>query len=216
MSLVDDTYKFNGEQLQDYFVMLLLNKKYGTFIEIGSNDPIKYNNTFLLENSFGWKGIMVELENKYLNLYKQYRPNSVHIIDNALNINYIDLFLKNNIPTNIDYLSFDIHEDHNLIGLQLFDKQIFDKYKFACITFEHNLYMGRYEKCREESRDIFKNRGYILLFPDIRDFKDSPLEDWYVHPDLVNSDLLNKILEIEKLRFEIIKKNKINKLFFII
>jgi hypothetical protein len=40
----------------------------------------------------------------------------------------------------------------------------------------------------QKSRKIFKNRGYILIFPDVSTFyegRDCQFEDWYIHPSLV-------------------------------
>ena len=39
-------------------------------LEIGSNKPIFMNNSYILENSYGWKGIMVEFQNTWINDYK--------------------------------------------------------------------------------------------------------------------------------------------------
>ena len=50
-----------GQSEQDKFVLnILKNKKNGYFLEIGSNDPININNSYLLETKYDWKGIMVE------------------------------------------------------------------------------------------------------------------------------------------------------------
>jgi hypothetical protein len=49
---------------------------------------------------------------------------------------------------------------------------------------------------REISREIFKKRGYELVFPDVAVFYEGgycPFEDWYVHPDLVDMNYVNKI-----------------------
>lgn len=41
---------FNGQAEQDKFVLnILKNKKKGFFLEIGSNHPIKINNSYILE-----------------------------------------------------------------------------------------------------------------------------------------------------------------------
>ena len=46
---------------QDLFVAFATGKKYnGTFLEIGSNDPIIHNNTYLLASEYNWRGVMVE------------------------------------------------------------------------------------------------------------------------------------------------------------
>ena len=80
---------FNGQAQQDRFVLTMLNyKKNGFFLELGSQHPKKNNNTFILEHKYDWNGIMVEYINSWLDEYKIYRPNSIHIIDDAQNIDY--------------------------------------------------------------------------------------------------------------------------------
>ena len=50
--------KFYGQAEQDKFVLNMLNnKENGYFLEIGSNDPIHINNTYILEKDYNWKGI---------------------------------------------------------------------------------------------------------------------------------------------------------------
>jgi FkbM family methyltransferase len=45
---------------QDKFVNFLLNKKGGTFLDIGANDGITFSNSFFFEKVKGWKGICIE------------------------------------------------------------------------------------------------------------------------------------------------------------
>jgi hypothetical protein len=61
---------------------------------LGSNDPITISNTYVLEKDYNWSGIMVEYDPKYLDSYKDKRPNSIHVIDNATEINFLELFEK--------------------------------------------------------------------------------------------------------------------------
>ncbi|MEL6721375.1 MAG: hypothetical protein AAFP82_21930 [Bacteroidota bacterium] len=46
---------------QDLFVLSQLNfKKEGYFVEFGATDGVQLSNTYLLEKSFAWKGILAE------------------------------------------------------------------------------------------------------------------------------------------------------------
>jgi len=192
---MNDLIKYCGEAEQDKFVLNILNfKRNGYFIEIGSNDPVTINNSYILEKLFGWKGIMIEMDKSFLELYKITRQNSIHVINDATKIDYISLFQKNNVPTNIDYLQIDLEVTNNstLKTLQKLDNEIFDNYRFATITFEHDIYIGDYFNTRLESRQIFKKRGYILVFSDVKNCN-CRYEDWYIHPELVNEDYINKI-----------------------
>ena len=187
--------QYNGQVGQDKYVLSVLNyKRNGYFIEIGSNDPIKINNSYLLEKDYDWKGIMVEYQDAWLSSYKEIRPNSVHVIGDATKIDYAYLFETNNVPKNIDYLQIDLEVSNRstLDTLELFDKNIFDNYKFATITFEHDIYVGNKFDTRLVSREIFSKRGYVLVFPDVRNGV-CAFEDWYVHPDLVDMNYINQL-----------------------
>jgi len=187
---------------QDLFVINCLKfKKDGFFIEIGGNDPIICSNTYLLEKDYNYKGIIVEMDSSYLSLYEEHRKNSIPIINDATKINYLKKFNDLNVPKNIDYLSFDLDIDNNstLETLQLFDLQIFMNYKFAVITFEHDIYRKDWtpilnynsNNTRNKSREIFDKYRYIRLFSDVAN--DGAFEDWYVHPDLIDINYINNI-----------------------
>lgn len=194
---------FNGQILQDKFVLNILNKKKnGYFLEIGSGDPIEINNSYVLETSFNWKGIMIEHNETILEKYKLYRPNSIHVISDASTVNYYDLLQKHNAPKNIDYLQIDLEVNNRstLTTLENLNNTIFDEYTFAVITFEHDIYIGDHFNTRLLSREIFLNRGYVLVFADVRN-GGCPFEDWYVHPSLVNMDYINTIKSSNSLEF---------------
>ena len=187
-----------GQAEQDKFVLNILKEKTnGYFVEIGSNDPISINNTYLLENTYNWKGIMIEYNKNFLPHYKTHRPKSIHIINDATQIDYKKVFETNNVPLSIDYLQIDLEAENGstIKTLQKFDEDIFDKYTFATITFEHDIYHTNLYNTREISRNIFNKRGYIRVFSDINNCGINPYEDWYVHPDLVDMNYVNKLIE---------------------
>jgi len=201
----------HSQAFQDIFALTLTNfKKNGTFVEIGSNDPININNTYLMSKDYGWKGIMVEYEKKYEPLYKQHRPESIHIIEDARSIDYRKVLDENQFPENIEYLQIDLEVENRstLLVLEKFDKDVFDKYKFATVTFEHDMYAifynfyttQNYIDTIEESRKIFQKRGYIRLFENVilNDEYNRQFEDWYIHPDLVDMKFVEKICEEAK------------------
>ena len=183
---------------QDKFILNVLNnKKNGKFLEIGSSHPSFINNTYTLEKNYNWRGIMVEYDSSFLDLYKIHRPNSIHVINDATKIDYLQILKDNNFPANIDYLQIDLDVNNRstLTTLELIDNTVFDEYKFATLTFEHDIYSGDYFDTREKSRQIIKNRGYISVFPDVV-FKDNIVfEDWYVHPNLVDMEYINKLIK---------------------
>ena len=199
---------YNGQAQQDKYVLSILKqKRNGFFVEIGSNDPIKINNTYKLEKEFGWKGIMIEYEASYLPAYKIHRPNSIHVIKDATKIDYKDLFVKSNAPVFMDYLQIDLEVDNasTIIALKLLDAQVLETYKFATVTFEHDIYRGDHYSTRALSREIFERRGYIHAFKDIHN-DDNPsavYEDWYVHPDLVDMEYVNRIKAVNVKNYQV-------------
>jgi len=161
-----------SQACQDLFVCSVLNKKYnGTFLEIGSNHPITHNNTYILESKYNWSGLMVEYDISFEQLYKIHRPNSIYRLQDARSVDYKSI-LDNNFPSNIDYLQIDldVNNKSTLDTLILLNHSIFDKYKFATITFEHDIYTGNYYDTQIISRKILNERGYILVFENVSVF----------------------------------------------
>lgn len=190
---------FNGQALQDKFVSNILNyKRNGFFVEIGSHDYLKHNNSYYLEKKLDWKGIMIDMDANCLPNWKKYRNNSIHVINDATKIDYAKLFIDNNVPTNIDYLQIDLEVNNRstLDVLEKFDKTIFNNYNFATITFEHDIYTGNFFNTQEISRQIFLKRGYVLVFPNVSCKylgNECVFEDWYVNPNLVDMEYVNSI-----------------------
>lgn len=181
---------------QDEFVSKLFPQEYsGTFVDIGSCHPVHSNNTFFLEKERGWRGICIEQNPEYSNyLYKSIRSKTAYYNLDALKINYEKIFIDNNMPNNIDFLSLDIDQSSTLVLEQL----PLDKYKFKVITIEHDLYLHG-TLYQEKQREILLNIGYDLVFgnvfvsdPSHRPIN-SPFEDWYLHPDFFDIAFLNKI-----------------------
>jgi len=190
-----------GQAEQDKFVLnVLKEKRNGYFLEIGSNHPININNSFLLETKYDWKGIMVEYNPSFLPLYKMYRPNSIHVINDATIIDYKSVFENNSVPSIFDYLQIDLEANNGstIKTLEKLDNEIFDAYKFATVTFEHDIWHTNFDNTRLKSRDIFKKRGYVSVFEDVNNGFDYPYEDWYVYPELVDMDYISNLIEINK------------------
>lgn len=200
-----------SQAAQDLFVISVMKEKQnGYFIEIGSNHPMQHNNTYLLETKYNWKGLMVEYDKSFESSYKIHRPNSIYQMNDARLVNYRKILDTNNFPENIDYLQvdLDVNNKSTLDTFLLLNNTVFAKYKFATITFEHDIYTGNYFHTQSISRQILADRGYILVFPDVSVFWEGsykPFEDWYVHPDLVDMDYINSIKSEVSLTNEQIK-----------
>lgn len=204
-------YKFAGsetisrnysEAFQDMFVLSMLNgKRKGTYLEIGAGSSYYGNNTVLLEKSFDWFGIGLDLSEEFVNQHSSERSNPC-LLKDALDLDYHE-FLSSKFETkDIDYLQLDC--DPPKVTYEILRKIPFDDYRFAVITYEHDYYVDGSESYKEKSREYLKSKGYQLAISNIspNDWKD--YEDWWVHPDLIDMDALHNLQDTSNL----IKKAK--------
>lgn len=188
-------YKFNNSHIieqnysqcyQDMFVLSMLKgKQEGKFLEIGCGDPYFGNNTVLLEKKFGWKGISIDINQNIIDIFKQNRD-SVVICQDATTVNYNDI-----LEGDYDYLQIDC--DPPIVSLNVLKKIPFETHKFAVITFEHDFYDGDNSLVRDDSRKYLKSFGYTLVVNNVAADKYYSFEDWWVHPDLIDEDIINKM-----------------------
>ena len=190
-----DSIERNYSQVyQDMFVLSALNgKKNGTYLEVGGGDPFWGNNTALLEKNFGWKGISVEYQENLSSKYNQLRKNK-SICKNALEINYEKLLNENYDSNIIDYLQLDCEPSKSTFEILL--SIPFDKYKFAVITYEHDHFVDVTQTYRTKSRNYLKSIGYKLIVNDIGPTDWYSFEDWWIHPDLIDEKIVDKLKRI--------------------
>jgi len=192
-------FKFQGSEniernysqiLQDIFILSILNgKKQGKFLEIGGARPFERNNTALLEQSFGWTGVSIELNPEFADEYINARKNTKVLCTDALTVNYEQLLQEEFDTEVIDYLQLDIEPAKNTFEVLL--SIPFDKCKFAVITYEHDYYVDISKSYRDKSRRYLQTMGYELLVTDLSPDGVSNFEDWWVHPDLVDEKIKN-------------------------
>lgn len=87
-----------------------------------------------------------------------------------------------NAPNIIDYLSLDVEGQEYTI-LSTFP---FDKYKFRCITVEHNApHVGPTQQ--RMIRELLERNGYRFVKgnDDVNNWGHGPIDDFYVHPEMV-------------------------------
>ena len=180
-----------SQAYQDMFVLTVLNgKRYGTYLEIGSEEPQYKSNTYLLENKFAWKGISVEIDKSEVERFKAGRLNPVLHAD-ATKLDYTEVLKKANFPTSIDYLQIDTEPSSTSFEVLL--SIPFEEYKFAIITFEHDHAVDFSRTYRDKSRRYLESVGYVLVVPDVSPTDWYSFEDWWVHPELVNIEELRKM-----------------------
>lgn len=188
-----ETIKENYSQVyQDMFVLSMLDgKENGTFLEVGGAKPYYGNNTALLEQQFGWRGVSIEFDESLANEYKEARPEVNMLCTDALGLDYSQV-LNDNFDSNIiDYLQLDIEPHKNTYECLL--KVPFDTHKFRVITYEHDYYIDGSKSYRGKSRKFLEEQGYIMVIGNLSPDGKSCFEDWWVHPELVDPTILSKM-----------------------
>lgn len=172
---------------QDMFVLTMLNgKTNGLFLEIGCGDAFFGNNTALLETEFGWNGISIDINQETVNKFSKQRKSKT-ICSDATKIDY-EKILENDV---YDYLQIDC--EPALTSYETLLRIPFETHQFAVITFEHDFYTDEDSGVREKSRKYLESHGYICVVNNIAPDKFNSFEDWWIHPRLVNMDIVNKM-----------------------
>jgi hypothetical protein len=181
--------KHNYSQcFQDLFVLTMLGgKRDGVFFEIGCGDPEHGSNTKLLEE-WGWKGTSIDIDPAVTKKFHAARRSFV-ITGDATRLDYGKL-----IERDFDYLQIDC--DPALQSLETLFRIPFEQHKFAVITFEHDGYIT--PLVRERSRAYLQSLGYEMIAGDIAPDDYMPFEDWWVHPDLVDQCIIQKMQDLRE------------------
>jgi GR25 family glycosyltransferase involved in LPS biosynthesis len=197
-------YKFPGSEnieknysqaYQDMFVLSILNgKRNGTYLEIGAQEPFYQNNSALLETQFDWKGISIEIREDLCEKFAEERKNQI-LCKDATKINYEKLLDEFNQGTDIDYLQVDCEPSKTTF--EILTAIPFEKYRFAVITYEHDHSVDVTGSYRDKSRRYLKSLGYELAVKDVAPNDEYTFEDWWVHPELIDPDLLNQMKSVD-------------------
>lgn len=172
-----------SRHFQDIFVLSILNgKEHGTFVELGSGHPKLFNNTLLLEEAFGWKGISIDNSERFCAQFSRERNTTILLADAAA-IDYKLLFKQQCLEQRVDFLRINAET----ASLQALKNIPFDNYEFSVIQFQHNACWWGPE-IRAKSRQILKDIGYVLLVPDVAVNERDTYEDWWVHPNVAKKN----------------------------
>jgi len=168
---------FSANQ-QDVAVRTIFgNKIGGTYIEIGSQDPIKNSNTFILERDLGWKGLSFEIDRENAYFFNRSRKNPC-VLGDATKHDYAALLSQHDMPHRIDYLQVDI--DPAQASLAALLSLPLDTHRFSFITFEHDGYSSE-SSVESEQRALLISKGYELVAKNVM-ASGQPFEDWWIDP----------------------------------
>jgi tetratricopeptide (TPR) repeat protein len=178
---IDGIGKNHSKHFQDMFVLSVnKGKRNGSYLEIGSGDPYVHNNTALLEEKYGWKGISIDNSEALCYKFKENRSGTVICAD-ATKIDYEQLFKMHSVDNKIDYLQIDCDD----FSIAVLEQIPFDRYKFGVVTFEHDSYRLGTDK-KFHAKRVLEKAGYVCAVPNVCFNHGYPYEDWYYHPDVVD------------------------------
>jgi SAM-dependent methyltransferase len=190
--IIDRNY---SEAYQDMFVLSMLNgKKNGTYLEIGAGNAFYGNNTALLETKFGWNGVALDIDENFVNAHNQERKHTC-LLKDALKVNYERFLNGLDLPTDIDYLQLDC--DPPEVTYKILLTMPFETHRFAVITYEHDYYCDETKSFRDKSRKYLESFGYKLVVDNISPDDSRLYEDWWVHPDLVDVSVIEKMICVD-------------------
>lgn len=179
---------------QDRFAWLTLDRKCGgTFADIGAGHPEEISNTFTLERSYGWSGILCDIEHAPALLSRSGRN---IVVADAMQADWSDLFGRISQDGWIDFLSLDIEPPE--LTARLLISLPFDDFRFRVACVEHDAYRNG-DARRDMVRAFMRWRGYEMVSEVGMDIGGKPhhIEDWWVHRDAGIIDRAKMVLAAE-------------------
>jgi hypothetical protein len=172
---------------QDLFVLSLLDgKRDGVFLDLGCNQPILINNTYLLESVFGWTGLAIDIDPGFFDLFVFRKCQTLTADCTKLDWDRVTEMLG---TTSIDYLSLDLEPPE--VTLECLKTIPFDRLEFSVITFEHDAYRSE-DAVRTPAREIFEANGYARVCSNVR-LHGLVFEDWYCDPTKVDPQRIDRL-----------------------
>ena len=172
-----DLKKNYSQVWQDIFALVVNDAKLcGTFIEVGGAQPFVGNNTWLLEEQYGWQGFSIELDEELSARWNGNRPLTPMFQADAITFDYVSKVDELCLPRHMDYLSFDLEPP--AITLEALKAFPLDKLSFNAVTYEHDAY--RQWGPIYEHREIFAKHGYDLVGENLRN-GGCTMEEWFIH-----------------------------------
>jgi hypothetical protein len=174
-----------SQALQDLFVLAVSGKRNGFFLEIGGFHSEQLSNTYLLEKSFGWRGVTVEYLADNAAEIAANRTATV-LCQDARTIRWSEKRADLGIPANLDYLQVDC--EPALSSLIALWRVVRSGIRPMIITFEHDAYadstllgvLPQGRVVRWCSRLLLRGLGYTLAAGNVATDSGKPFEDWWI------------------------------------
>lgn len=203
MEKITETYAWAK---QDIFVAEILKGKMGgTYVEIGSNEPLSGSNTYLLEKEFKWTGLSIDIDPKYVEQFNSIRNNK-SILADATTFNYLKYFEENNFPKQIDYLSIDVDGNFQFDGTKDINSCLLSlislpltTYRFTVIHYEHDSWMYQNKPSRDAQREILTSLGYSIIMSGLE-------EDWWLDTTVIDWQTARKFFHFRDGHYEVISE----------
>lgn len=174
-----------SEAFQDLFVLKMLTGKLnGVYLEVGAGHPTYGNNTYLLEDSFGWTGKSIDIDSDVCENFKKSSRDPRRILNKDA-LSYFRNLGYGFSEAIIDYLQLDC--DPPETTFRILTEIPFDEMKFRVITYEHDAYLGD-DSYQKKAHEFLESKGYLRVVKNVSPDGIRNFEDWYVHPELVNMD----------------------------
>jgi len=197
---------------QDIFVISVLKgKRRGFFVEFGATDGVSLSNTYMLEKSFGWDGILVEPGKNWKNDLVLNRTAKVDFRAVSSRSGEYFEFLESSTPEFSTIKGYEnngghprvIKEQYKVESVSLTD--LLDNYnapkiidfisidtegtEFSILEpFNFNKYKfaiivceHNYSSNRQKVFDILSERGYRRIWSEFTQF-----DDWFILPELID------------------------------
>lgn len=172
--------KSYSQSYQDIFALGVCKTK--SYIEIGAKKPVKFNNTYKLENN-NFQGFSLELSKKHMPDWDAESRKNKCYFENALTFDYKSAIQENNMSMHVGYLSCDIEPAANTF--RALQRVIEQGVTFDCITFEHDEYQEG-SKYNLLAKEFMIKNGYKVAIDQvfINDEPEKIYETWFVNNNI--------------------------------
>jgi len=143
----------------------------GTFLDLGSNDPVEMSNSYALEQH-GWRGLAIDIDPVMVERFRNRRTTPV-LLGDATQQDWKRICAQHQLGSVIDYLSLDLDGQEFVVLKNLLAAEL----AFRVITCEHDRYQ-RGDRARTLSRELLQSHGYTLTRADVMD-DGLEFEDWW-------------------------------------